>query len=292
MIYEFILRKNRVAFKANLQKKDLIRRKLANLIEGLGNDFINYIKSFKLSDFLLDIVSKIDVPSYHNVFNIVTNGLDKKMITLSTNHFNKKGIFSPHNLNQEYDPKLKLDQVKLPDYVQIFETCSKHPNLRKCICAAFPFSSICAKHYCKENLNSSFCSKTYCKTKRNDKTNCSCYSNTIGGKCKCQIYGNFDKECYCKKYKNSVFCEENFCQNNSKSNHLFCLCERNQSPNECKKDYCRKNKNDKRCKCLINPNSRDCICESATNLKECKGKKDNTQNKYNDYIYIKNKKNN
>jgi hypothetical protein len=260
-------------------------RKIINLIEGLGADFLKYIKPLKLPEHLQMILSKMVKPkSANEIFTVVTNGINHIPISLKKSNLDENGKFDPNSLTQEYDPNKPKNVVKT-DYLAIFQTCRKHPHFRKCVCAAYPFSPICKKNYCSENANSHFCNKNYCPNKRNDKKNCICLSNPKSQGCKCLIYGNFDKSCYCNRFKNSIFCEKNFCSNQAKSNHIFCTCQRNPDGDECEKDYCKKNPNDKRCKCLINPNARDCICESVSNLSECEGKLDKIRNAYNNYNF-------
>ena len=60
----------------------------------------------------------------------------------------------PNDLYQELIQSNKNKQNTLDN---IFSICEKHPDMTKCLCAAFPLSQICSKEYCLLYPNSYIC---------------------------------------------------------------------------------------------------------------------------------------
>ena len=184
-LFDFIKKyiNNKIYFtrKTNLNAEET-ETKLLSLIADMGNDFKEYLHTNQANGYIGRIEEII-----------------KPISEL------------PNDLYQEL---IQSNQNKQNTLDNIFSICEKHPNMIKCLCAAFPLSQICYKEYCLLYPNSYQCNPSYCSNRDDTDENCICKYKPFDMKCKC-LLNPINKDCFCLKYPNSVYCLNEFCNHQS-----------------------------------------------------------------------------
>lgn len=249
-VKQFINRKISSERKINPNKENkILENKLLKLIQDLGVDFKMFLDEKKA-------VGNIGVV---------------KEVYQPLAEFNKEIAVKNQMKNQSQPlPSIQQQNLSIPRTLDnIFTICEGHPDMQKCLCAAFPFSLVCNKDYCPLHPNYYQCNPNYCLTsqfeniKENEK--CLCKFKPFDLKCKCML-NPLNKSCYCLKYPNSVYCFDEYCNNIYNKNELYCLCKTNPTNAECRPNYCYEHRNDSRCECLIDPMNQRCRCMSDITL--------------------------
>lgn len=226
-----------------------VEEKLLKMIQDLGADFKLFLEEKRVNG-NIGVVKEVYQPLTE--FN---REIAEK------NHMNIPNKPLPPIQSQNTSTSRTLDNI--------FSICEGHPDMKKCLCVAFPFSLVCNKDYCPLHPNYYQCNPSYCLTVQaeniNENEKCLCKFKPFDLKCKCML-NPLNKSCYCLKYPNSVYCFDEYCNNVNNQNELYCLCKTNPMNTECRPNYCYENRNDSRCECLIEPMNQRCRCMSDITL--------------------------